>query len=139
MIEVALALSMAFFSLLILVLVTMQFPAIETGNVDTYKEGVQVTLNDESFTDNNSKHVTSSKPLNRSKPHYAFYYHEQFYDQQLKVFNLDSLEQDKTLIVAVADNLTLHELIQLKKQINHPNASITSLTQDWLNALEQLP
>ncbi|MGJ8691271.1 MAG: hypothetical protein ACSHW0_02175 [Thalassotalea sp.] len=135
MIEVALALSMAFFSLLILVLVTMKLPEL----TDIVGDNLDVVINSNT---ENLEHSAKQKAIQQDKqqqPLYAFYHHNQFYDQQLLKLDIKTLAPNKTLILAVPENLTLHELLQLKQQINHPNASITNLSQDWITALEQLP
>lgn len=152
MTEVALALSMAFFSLLILVLVTMKLPDI-THNVQNNqpfinKQTQHTEVNVELAQHHNNKFTSSaphqlknsgaSHPNSIEGKQFAFYYGTVLYDQHLQPFNKINIDNNKPLIIAVGTHSTLNEIIQLKKQINHPNASITSLSQEWLNALEQL-
>lgn len=143
MIEVALALSMAFFSLLILVLVTMKFPDpanhINKGLRDKKLSGLSISNELKIKNTATSSSLTSASKGNHEKKQYVFFYKSKFYDKDLNTYNVRSVNKNIELIVAVPEHLLLSEIIKLKKQINHPNASITNLTESWLKVMEKLP
>ncbi|MFT6992539.1 MAG: hypothetical protein ACJASL_004539 [Paraglaciecola sp.] len=135
MTEVALGLSMAFFSLLILALFSIGLPE------QTQKDQPSLA-NDEhiKLTGNSGKTPTNPTSKNK-KQQYAFYFNGQFYDQQLHLLNINKVSRFDTqqpLILAVQDSLPLIQIMAVRKQINHPNLSITMLNQKWQTQLEKI-
>ncbi|MFT6284665.1 MAG: hypothetical protein ACJAXM_001139 [Arenicella sp.] len=135
MTEVALGLCMAFFCLLILALFSIgvpeqvqqeQPPLSDTGRLKLAASSGKTSL---TKTDENPKQQ------------YAFYFNGQFYDKQLKHLHIDNFsnfETQQPLILAVQDNLPLKHIMALRKQIHHPNLSITMLNQSWQTQLEKM-
>jgi hypothetical protein len=138
MTEVALGLSMAFFSLLILALFSIGLPEQAQQKVpDKQSLGIDEQLK---LAGNNGK-STANKASENKKQHYAFYFNGQFYDEQLKQLNINNFsrfEPQQPLILAVQDNLPLIQIMDIRKQINHPNLSITMLNQNWKTQLEKM-
>ncbi len=135
MTEVALGLSMAFFSLLILALFSIGLPEQVQKNQPSLTNDEQLKLA------GNSEKTSSNKTSNNSKQQYAFYLNGQFYDKQLNPLNSDNFarfETQQPLILAVQDSLPLIQIMALRKQINHPNLSITMLNQKWQTQLEKM-
>ena len=141
MTEVALGLSMAFFSLLILALFSIGLPE-QVPNNEPLKS-TQPPLNPDEqlkLIGNNGKRA-SNKTAENIKQQYAFYYNGQFYDEQLNRLNIESFSGFKAqqpLILAVPDNLPLIQIMALRKQIHHPNLAITMLNQKWQTQLEKM-
>jgi hypothetical protein len=130
MTEVALGLSMAFFSLLILALFSIGLP-----------DQVQIDQSS-SATDEQLKLVSNNgKTSENKKQQYAFYFNGKFYDIQLQPLsndNLSNFETEQPLILAVQESLPLIQIMAVRKQINHPNLSITMLNQKWQTQLEKI-
>lgn len=144
MIEVGLALSMAFFSLFVLALISLnasKFSSLvmseETQNVSIHVATQAINTQNKTTKKLNGSSRTSDSITN--KTYYIFYNGQHFYDKLLKQITIEQVPLDVSLVVAAPDNLPLIELIALQKRINHPKASITNLTEDWLNAMERLP
>jgi hypothetical protein len=141
MTEVALGLSMAFFSLLILALFSIGLPEQALQNEPVQKN--QPPLNNDEqlkLASSNGKKSQSKTSVNE-KQQYAFYFNEQFYDKQLNRLSIDNFarfETQQPLILAVQDSLPLVQIMALRKQINHPNLSITMLNQTWQTQLEKM-
>jgi hypothetical protein len=130
MTEVALGLSMAFFSLLILALFSIGLPEQVQQEQPPLRDTEQLKLA-----------ASSDKTSKNQKQQYAFYFNGQFYDKQLKDLHIDSFssfETQQPLILAVQDNLPLKHIMALREQINHPNLSITMLNQSWQTQLEKM-
>ncbi|WP_339721990.1 hypothetical protein [uncultured Paraglaciecola sp.] len=135
MTEVALGLSMAFFSLLILALFSIGLPDNAQKNQPSLSTDEQLKL-----AGNNE--TSSSNSGSENKTHqYAFYFNGKFYDKQLNLLSINHLslfEPQQPLILAVQDKLPLLQIMALRKQINHPNLSITMLNQTWQTQLENI-
>jgi hypothetical protein len=52
--------------------------------------------------------------------------------------NFTRFDSQQPLILAVQDSLALIQIMALRKQINHPNLSITMLNQKWQTQLEKM-
>jgi hypothetical protein len=141
MTEVALGLCMAFFCLLILALFSIGLPEQAQKNVPVQKNQPSFASDEQLKLASNSKKPSSSKIDQNNKQQYAFYFDGKFYDKQLKRLNSDNFERFDTqqpLILAVQDSLALIQIMALRKQINHPNLSITMLNQKWQTQLEKM-
>jgi hypothetical protein len=135
MTEVALGLSMAFFSLLILALFSIGLPEQMKKDQPSLASDEQLKL-----ASNDTK-TSTNKTSENKKQQFAFYFNGQFYDQQLNRLssdNFDRFETNHPLILAVQDSLPLLQIMALRKQINHPNLSITMLNQKWQTQLEKI-
>jgi hypothetical protein len=135
MTEVALGLCMAFFCLLILALFSIGVPDQELQEQpplsDTEQLKLAASIGKTSLT----------KTEENQKQQYAFYFNGQFYNKQLKRLHIDnfsSFETQQPLVLAVQDNLPLKHIMALRKQINHPNLSITMLNKSWQTQLEKM-
>jgi hypothetical protein len=146
MTEVALGLSMAFFSLLILALFSIGLPD-QVKQVAPQQLDSSLTpppKNEQLNLAANSSHSTTnkeSKTTPETKQQYVFYFNGQFYDEQLTHLSIESLSNfgnQQSLILAVQENLPLLQVMAVRKQINHANLSITMLNQKWQNQLEQV-
>jgi len=135
MTEVALGLSMAFFSLLILALFSIGLPE------HVQKEQSSSTTDEQlKLAANTDKSSSNKAPVNNNQQ-YAFYFNGQFYDKQLNHLNINNFalfETQQPLVLAVQDSLPLIQIMAVRKQINHPNLSITMLNQTWQTQLEKM-
>jgi hypothetical protein len=130
MTEVALGLSMAFFTLLIVALLSMSVPKELTH--ETTPEDLKHNETIDISIENNNK----NKSLSSNQ--FAFYYQSKFYDRSLNSRKINSYSQDKALIVAVNPKLTFSEVFTLRQTINHPKLSITTSNEAWQTRLAQL-
>jgi hypothetical protein len=132
MTEVALGLSMAFFTLLIVALLSMGFPKDAQSNVTTLPEGLQ----DKTVLDIqvDSKNLGSTK----SETQFAFYFDDKFYDESLVLRSIASFAKDKNLIIAVNPTLSFADVLSLRQQINHPKLSITASNKTWHKRLQHM-
>ena len=141
MTEVALGLSMAFFSLLILALFSIGLPEQVQNNESVKKNQPPLNTDEQLKLIGNNGKSASNKTTDNKKQQYVFYFNGQFYDKQLNHLNIDSFSRFETqqpLVLAVQDNLPLIQIMAVRKQINHPNLSITMLNQKWKTQLEKM-
>jgi len=127
--EVALALSMAFFALLILALISMGVPAESKQTSELAKaKTIAVTKDIED----------KEKQTNGEALKYVIYYHGLFYDTDLNSIKANSFNPQDKLVLAIESNLPISKVITLKTQINSSNLSITTLNNEWLSRLEKI-
>jgi len=127
--EVALALSMAFFALLILALISMGVPAESKQTSELAKaKTIAVTKDIEE-----KEKQTKGEALK-----YVIYYHGLFYDTDLNSIKANSFNPQDKLVLAIESNLPISKVITLKTQINSSNLSITTLNNEWLSRLEKI-
>lgn len=139
MTEVALALSMAFFALLIVALLSFQVPQQKNEGPEDAPHRVNNT--DKIQIENASASSTKNSATSEQEPEQiVFFYQGKFVDQQLKSKTLSNLQYSQsrqTLVLAVPASLTFSEVMAIKNKINHPNLSITLISKEWQTLLEQ--
>jgi hypothetical protein len=132
MTEVALGLSMAFFTLLIVSLLSMSFPTKIESNATKLTEFIQkssaVDIEIDSEDNSNSQNEIQ----------FAFFFDDKFYDQSLALRSINSFSKEKNLIIAVNPNLTFAEVFTLRQQVKHPKLSITVSNKAWRSRLQQM-
>lgn len=122
--EVALALSMAFFAIMVLTIFALsqkQFKSIESN---------KISINSKSSINKDKKD---------KKRTLVFYHNKNFYDQNLKVWRLEN--QDKPTdryTLAVPTKMSVKELFEIKKIFQDRDLQVTEQNQQWNEALENI-
>ena len=122
--EVALALSMAFFAIMVLTIFALsqkQFKSIESD---------KISMNSKSSVDKDKKD---------KKRTLVFYHNKNFYDQNLKIWRLEN--QDKytdRYTLAVPTKMSVKELFEIKKIFQDLDLQVTEQNQQWNEALENI-
>lgn len=122
--EVALALSMAFFAIMVLTIFALsqkQFKSIESN---------KISINSKSSINKDKKD---------KKRTLVFYHNKNFYDQNLKVWRLEN--QDKPAdryTLAVPTKMSVKELFEIKKIFQGLDLQVTEQNQQWNEALENI-
>lgn len=145
--EVALALAMAFFAIMILAMVSMSVPSeaakpvTKPATKPVTDKPVTVPLPEQTvqLTDSSEKATaTDPKGANSDHPTYVFYFNGQYYDQQLTPIDLNALGQDGKVVLALPPSLTMDKAMDIQAQINRADLVITQLNPQWLQRLEDL-
>ncbi|MBA55696.1 MAG: hypothetical protein CMK89_14670 [Pseudomonadales bacterium] len=122
MTEIALALSMAFFCLMVLSLVAAGVPeARPTPSL--------IQLNQ------NRLQQVETQGANGT---WVIYFEERYFDVSLQPLDPGSLNQD-SVYLAVDPKLGLQQLLSAQSRISSPDVSITLLDEAWISRLEELP
>ena len=122
--EVALALSMAFFAIMVLTIFALsqkQFKSIESN---------KISINSKSSINKDKKD---------KKRTLVFYHNKNFYDQNLKVWRLEN--QDKPAdryTLAVPTKMSVKELFEIKKIFQGLDLQVTEQNQQWNEALDNI-
>jgi hypothetical protein len=139
MTEVALALSMAFFALLIVALLSFQVP--QQKNALAADGALRVNDAEKIQIENASASSTKTGADSEQEPEQVvFFYQDKFVDQQLKPLALSNLQHSQTrqtLVLAVPARLRFSEVMAVRNKINHPNLSITLISKEWQTLLER--
>jgi len=134
MTEVALALAMAFFAIFILAAVSMSQP-VNSDTSDRIQEKIvhDVILQLEAKSENEGERALEQEET------LLIYHQGAFLNEQLKPFLPDNnMNVSRRYVIAVSPNLSMAEMIQIKKNKNMPNLAITLLNDEWQQRLELL-
>ena len=122
--EVALALSMAFFALMVLTIFALsqkQFKSIESDKIS----------------------INSKSSINKDKKDkkriLVFYHNKNFYDQNLKIWRLvNQGKQTDRYTLAVPKEMSVKELFEIKKIFQDFDLQVAEQNQQWNNALKNI-
>lgn len=122
--EVALALSMAFFALMVLTIFALsqkQFKSIESDKIS----------------------INSKSSINKDKKDkkriLVFYHNKNFYDQNLKIWRLENQgKQTNKYTLAVPKEMSVKELFEIKKIFQDFDLQVAEQNQQWNNALKNI-
>jgi hypothetical protein len=147
MTEVALGLSMAFFALLIIALMSVALPSkTQTDNASqvnkisaTIDVSNQIELSIQDSTQNNQ---TSSKRSNinaedSQQQTVLLFWEGQFYDTQQHVVSINQIMANTELVVAVSPQIPFNQLIDIQKQFAGKQMRLTTLTTQWQTSLSE--
>ena len=119
--EVALALSMAFFALMVLTIFALsqkQFKSIESD---------KISINSKSSIIKDKKRIL------------VFYHNKNFYDQNLKIWRLENQgKQTDRYTLAVPKEMSVKELFEIKKIFQGLDLQIAEQNQQWNDALKNI-
>jgi hypothetical protein len=139
--EVALALAMAFFAIMILAMVSMGVPKGKEAK-DKPSQQANVDVQDKTLSLIRSKEQKVQRDNlpegDVGEKTYLFYFNQRYYDAQLSAVSLETLKPFSQIILALPPSLTVDKALQIQVQINHPDVLITQLNQQWLQRLETL-
>ena len=122
--EVALALSMAFFALMVLTIFALsqkQFKSIESD---------KISINSKSSIDKDKKDT---------KRILIFYHNKNFYDQNLQIWRLENQDkQTERYTLAVPTKMSVKELFEIKKNFQGLDLQVTEQNKQWNEALDNI-
>ena len=122
--EVALALSMAFFALMVLTIFALsqkQFKSIESD---------KISINSKS---------SIIKDKRDKKRILVFYHNKNFYDQNLKIWRLENQgKQTDRYTLAVPKEMSVKELFEIKKIFQGLDLQVAEQNQQWNDALKNI-
>ena len=122
--EVALALSMAFFALMVLTIFALsqkQFKSIESDKIS----------------------INSKSSINKDKKDkkriLVFYHNKKFYDQNLKIWRLENQsKQTNRYTLVVPTEMSVKELFEIKKIFQGLDLQVAEQNQQWNDALKNI-
>jgi len=132
MTEVALALSMAFFSLLLLALVSIGMPE----STNNSKQEARTSVPEFVLTESSTKKKSTQSKEEPIEIQYVFYFEGMFYDQYLHITQITNLNNKQKLVVAMPMNTDVTQALSLQKKFKDFDLSLTIMNSEWLVAFE---
>lgn len=134
MTEIALALAMAFFAIMILTMVSMgaggQGHRVATAQTAASPEQMQLLPSSDAGRDSKSARVL--------KPWQLIIFRDgQFFDDRLQVLGLRKIAAMKDPVLAVSPDLTLAQIMAAKGRLALPGLPVTTLNRQWLDAIKE--
>ncbi len=131
MTEVSLALSMAFFSLLLVALISIGVP--ESAGAAQMKA---VTVPEFVLTEASSGAKDTQAENKQLETQYIFYFDSKFYDQGLKNVEMNKLDSTQKLVIAMPMDTDVSQALALQKQFRGFDLSLTIMDDKWRAAFE---
>jgi len=125
MTEIALALAMAFFSIMVLTMVSMSATPEKIS-----KDQNQPTINLANSDPNNTQ-----KPTAPTKRKLVIFWNGQFMDQQLSPLELGSLKSSKKIVLAMPPNLPMADALAARAQLEGVDILVSVLDERWLGRM----
>ena len=120
--EVALALSMAFFALMVLSIFALTQQEQENPSIKS------LVINSNS----------QAKKENKINPKVIFYFDNKFYNKNFKIWDLNTIKNsEEVYILAVPSKISVKQLFLIKTSLKNLNVKITQQTAEWENALNK--
>ena len=132
--EIALALAMAFFSIMILTMVSMGAgsPSGQKSAAAELPPGVALRA---SNSQPPSDQPAGAGTATREK--LLIYYGGRFYDGQMNATDPAAFAGVADVVLAVPPTLPITEAISLQRRLSAENFVVTSLSKEWLSALKE--
>ena len=117
--EVALALSMAFFSLMVLMLF-----AITNSSSGSAQQTVKVD-------------GPTSNEIKKESPTFLIFFNGKYFDETLQLAKPGNQDKEKPLFLAVMPDLDVRSMMDAMQKVNHPSPEVITLSNEWIRALSQ--
>jgi len=128
MVEIALALAMAFFSIMVLTMVSMGagFEAATPEPAVAF-EAIAIAP----ATSPSSENLASDAVV-------IVHYQGRFYDAELAPINPAVIAGQDRVVLAITPSLPMTEAIVVREQIAAADVIVTTLSEDWLRTLKEM-
>ena len=135
MTEVALGLSMAFFALLVVALVSIGLNPTNTSA----EQGLQPSSNELISQNFQVDHLqvshhqadTSAGQVNNNHQQLFFYVNDTLYTSDLVEIPVAQLSTSTHPVLAISATMNVKDLVELKQQLNGINAEFTMMNNEW--------
>jgi hypothetical protein len=136
MVEVALALAMGFFSIMVLAMVSMSTGTATKDTLSNFTSPVKVEKQNNPASKSDQGVINSTEI---KKTNLIIWFGNQFLDSNLKRINPNSwMINRQEAILAVTPDTNLKHLLDIKERLGSENIKITSLNQEWLDRLKTM-
>lgn len=142
MTEVALGLSMAFFALLILALISIGLPNNNLAN-EQGKAGYEIERSLELNSDSQQETINDDKAVDARA--FVFYWQGRWFDANMQEISLKSInhrqnidnETQNQLVVVVTKSTPFEDLLTIKTNLDSFSIELAEMTSEWQNAFTQ--
>lgn len=149
MTEVALGLSMAFFALLIIALVSLTLPnedkdleaELAATNTQTPNEAVDISEQMELTIENSQDHSKEDNlqtAAAQKQDSILLYWNDQFFTTQGNLVDFSELSSNNEFIVAVSPQISFNQLLAIQTKFSGRQMRLTRLSPQWQASLSQI-
>ncbi len=135
MAECALAPAMAFFSIMVLTMVSMG-AGVETNRPGTPFTSERISIRPS--TPSEAPAIRREADDTDDTDDILIHYRGRFYDRTLELLMPDAARSEGRAILAIEPALSLVEAIAVRQRIANPDLIVTTLDERWLGALKEL-
>lgn len=134
MAEIALALAMGFFSIMVLTLVSMGGGMISQTATASFKDDPIAVAKTTPETEPQSKGASQAQV----EPQDLVIFHDgRFLNHVLQPVDPAMLNERDKVVLAVSPDLSMARTIQARQQVQHRDITVVVLNDKWLNALQE--
>ncbi len=133
MAECALALAMAFFSIMVLTMVSMG-AGLESGAADAPPTAERTSIRPSTPSD-----APPAESKAASQGVIVIHYRGRFYDARLAPLAPGAIPEQGAAVLALDPALSRAEAIAARRRIANPELTVTTLDERWLTALKKMP
>jgi hypothetical protein len=130
MTEIALALAMAFFSIMVLAMVSMGAPATDAQAANPAAPPVKLTLAPR-------KNDSGKNAEPKKKREIVVFWQGRFLDKDLKPVNTQTKRFDGPIILALSPDLSMAEALDARGKLKAKKIVVSTLDKRWLETLSQ--
>ncbi|WP_135075458.1 hypothetical protein [Terasakiella sp. SH-1] len=134
MAEIALALAMGFFSIMVLTMVSMGSGMVTQGTASTIKEEPISLAKTAEKTPPSEEQGAGAQVKHEDL---VIFYNGMFLDHRLKPISSVQISRREKIILAVSPDLPMSETMQVRSQISSNDMTVVMLNDMWLNALKE--
>ncbi len=135
MTEIALALAMAFFAIMILTMVSMGGQDGAKDAVATKTDAAPLRLLAPAARDAGGEGATAARVLQPRE--LIIFSGGRFLNDQLQVLAAAAIAAMKNPVLAVSPDLSLAEVLAAKDRLARPDLTVTALNRHWLEAIKE--
>ena len=133
MAEIALALAMGFFSIMVLTMVSMGSGMVTQEAKTLQDDPISIAKT----ADKPDASEAKGKSENVAPEDLIIFHNGTFYDNTLSAVTLASLATRPKVILAVAPDLSMSKTMAARHQITSKNITVVVLNETWLNAIKE--
>ena len=127
MTEIALALAMGFFSIMVLTMVSMG-----AGKLEAAAPAVTAALQTPSVATQTQAITNGTK-----EDQLVIFYQGQYFDKDIQLITLNNLNLSARIILAFPPDLEMKAAIDARAQFNTDNLIISTLNEEWMTTLRR--
>lgn len=129
MTEIALALAMAFFSVMVLAMVSMSVPREGAASVEALDSTLDLTP---------AASENDSAPQSSTAPFLIIFYKGRFLAEDFRPLDISRLPES-ALVLAIAPDMEMAAAMRIRERIPRPDLTVTTLDDRWITALKEIP
>jgi hypothetical protein len=131
--EIALALATAFFSIMILAMISMGAGLQADAKVSRAVVADMVLSKSDGRADNESNAASRDQP-----PTFLFFYRGDFYESDLTRVDPQSFSSPGPVVLAIDPSLSMEAALQARATFSRNDITVTTFTEHWLDTFKEI-